>query len=307
MVIIKGYDKTMNLQAIKYLAALAKYHHFGKAAAACFVSQPTLSMQIKKLEEELNVQLLERTNKSVRLTEIGAIMAKRALTILQEITHMQDEAKAMCDPYSGQIRLGFIPTLAPYILPHLIPNITTAFPNLKYYLVEMQTAILLEQLKCAEIDAAILALPILEKDLVVAPLFEEKFLLAVPANHPLAKRKTVSEKDLLNKDLLLLTEGHCLREQALDFCNHIGANEVKDFRGTSLETLRHMVSADMGITLMPKLACKKNDGVRYIPFDAKKPPLRKLGLVWRKTTPKNLLLKEMAMVIKKILTTIKST
>lgn len=289
----------MNLQSIKYLAALAEHYHFGKAAAACFVSQPTLSMQIKKLEEELQVQLLERTNKSVMLTEIGTIMAQHARNILQEIVHMDEQAKAVRDPYGGSIRLGLIPTVAPYLLPRILSDITAAFPRLKYYLIEMQTAILLEQLKSAKIDAAILALPILEKNLTIEPLFEEEFLLAVPANHLLAKCKAVSEKDLHHKDLLLLEEGHCLREQALDICHRTHAHEVKDFRGTSLETLRYMVSAGMGITLMPKLACSKNEGVCYIPFDSKKSPVRTLGLVWRKTTPKHELLKEMALIIKK--------
>lgn len=291
----------MNLQAIKYLVALAEYRHFGKAAAACFVSQPTLSMQIKKLEEELDVQLLERTNKSVMLTEIGVVMAQHARNILQEIAQMDDQAKAVRDPYGGNIRLGLIPTVAPYLLPGIMPGITAAFPRLKYYLIETQTANLLEQLKDAKIDAAILALPILEKNIIVEPLFKEEFLLAVPINHPLAKRSSVSEKDLRNRHLLLLEEGHCLRDQALDVCNRVHAAEVEDFRATSLETLRHMVSAGMGITLMPKLACRKNDGVCYIPFD-KKPPLRKLGLAWRKTSPKNALLKEMAEIIRKILT-----
>lgn len=283
----------MNLQAIKYMAALAQYQHFGKAAQACFVSQPTLSMQIKKLEDELGVQLLERTNKSVMLTAIGATLCQHAETILQEISHMYDAAKVAKNPYGGEIKIGIIPTLAPYFLPLAVPKWQAAFPNLTYYLREEKTTQLLEKLSQGKLDAAILALPVNNGDFAMSSLGEEEFLLAVPTSHLLAKRKTIKEADLQQESLLLLEDGHCLREQALAICHTTKSVEIRDFRATSLETLRHMVAAGVGITLMPKLAARNNDNVCYIRFSGKK-PTRKLGFLWRKTTPKAALLRDIA-------------
>ena len=290
----------MNIQSIKYLAALAKYSHFGKAAKACFVSQPTLSMQIKKLEDRLEVQLLERTNKSVKLTEIGALMAAHARAILLEMDAMREKAQAAKDPYSGKVKIGIIPTVAPYLLPLLIPKLTQIFPKITYHLLEAQTHSLLEALKLGTLDTAILALPVTDAHLITSAFFTEEFLLATPSGHILSKQKIVKMADLKDEDLLLLDDGHCLREQALTVCHQARAQEMKEFRATSLETLRHMVAAGVGVTLIPKLASRKSDGVAYIPFGNPK-PARTLGLVWRKSTGRSLLFNDLAQQIKKIM------
>ncbi len=293
----------MNIQSIKYLAALEKYSHFGKAAKACFVSQPTLSMQIKKLEDRLGVQLLERTNKSVRLTEIGILMAEHARNILQEMEAMREKAQAAKDPYSGQIKVGIIPTVAPYLLPLIIPKLSKYFPKITFHLYEAQTFQLIEELKKGSIDTAILALPMKnDPHFSSSTFFEEEFLLAVPSNHSWSKLKSIKTSDLANQRLLLLNDGHCLREQALSFCFQTQAVEMENFRATSLETLRHMVAAGVGITLIPKLAYRKGDGMNYIPFSDSK-PTRNLGLVWRKSTGRFLLLNDLAKQIKMILQT----
>lgn len=289
----------MNTRDLKYLVALADLRHFGKAALACFVSQPALSMQIKKLEESLGVQLLERTNKSVMLTAIGSNIAERARFILSQIEEMRDTAKLAKDPYTGELKLGIIPTLAPYLLPHIIPVLSKKFPKLSFYLVEEQTHLLVKKLKEGNLDAAILALPVTEADLMSALLFEEDFLLAVPNNHPFANKKIIKSTDLANKNLLLLEDGHCMREQALAFCHRIQATETQNFRATSLETLRHMTAAGVGITLMPKLACRTDDGISYLSFGKPK-PTRSIGLCWRASTAKKILLEDLASQIKKI-------
>lgn len=279
----------MNLQVMKYLVALAEHRHFGKAAAACFISQPTLSMQIKKLEGELNVQLLERTNKSVMLTDVGMRMAGHAKNILAEVAQMREQAKIALAPEAGEIKIGIIPTLAPYVLPRVIPRLTKVFPKLEYYLLEAKTTSLLEQLVMGQLDAAILSLPVENDNLVSYPFWSEEFLLAVSKRHPLAECHAVRSDVLAQANVLLLEEGHCLRDQALAVCQQLGDTAARGFRATSLETLRHMVAANVGVTLMPKLACDNNEAIRYIPFSGKKPQ-RQLAWLWRKTTPKAALL-----------------
>lgn len=290
----------MNIRDLKYLVALAECRHFGKAAKLCFVSQPTLSMQIKKLEDYLGVKLLERTQKSVLLTNIGNVVAERARIILQQVDELRDVAKLAKDPYQGEVKIGIIPTLAPYLLPPIIPRLAKKFPQLQIYLVEEQTALLLEKLKQGKLDAAFLALPVTEKDFIATPLFAEEFVLAVPGHHTFSKRKNIKQTALADKTLLLLTEGHCMREQALAVCHSAQAKENKSFRATSLETLRHMVATGAGITLMPQLACKTTDGVAYVPFIAPQPS-RTIGLLWRATSAKAALFKDIAQHIKLIL------
>ncbi|MBS0349566.1 MAG: LysR family transcriptional regulator [Proteobacteria bacterium] len=291
----------MNIQSIKYLSALAKYHHFGKAAKMCFVSQPTLSMQIKKLEDRLGVQLLERTNKSVRLTAIGATMAQHADSILNELSAMQEAAKGAKDPYKGLLKIGIIPTLAPYLLPCVVFKLKNKFPHLTYYFLEKQTEHLIEDLNQGKLDVAVLTLPVQASHFASAEFFKEEFLLAVPMNHRWANRKMIKASDLQDQELLLLDEGHCLREQALIFCSQRNASETKDFRATSLETLRHIIAAGVGMTLIPKLACRKNDGISYIPFSSVNKPSRSLGLVWRKSAKKDLLFTHFAAFLQEIL------
>lgn len=282
----------MNLQSLKYLAAVAEHRHFSKAADVCCISQPTLSMQIKKLEDQLGVQLIERTNKTVLMTDIGMQVAERAQTILNEIEQIRQTAKTAKNLYSGEIKIGIISTLAPYLLPLIIPKLSQHYPQLTLYLIEGQTTQLVEKLKRGELDAAIMALPFAEESFTSTLLFEEKFLLATSKTHPLAKRKTIKQQDLRDQIVFLLEEGHCLREQALEICHALKASEVKNFRATSLETLRHMVAAGAGVTLMPKLACRFNVAdVTYIPFSSPQPK-RLLGLFWRNTVMKEALLKE---------------
>jgi LysR family hydrogen peroxide-inducible transcriptional activator len=290
----------MNTRDLKYLVALNDHHHFGKAAEACFVSQPALSMQIKKLEETLGVKLLERTNKSVLLTNIGLVITAQARRILQQIEEMHDFAKLAKDPYSGEFKIGIIPTVAPYLLPLIIPSLAKKFPKISFYLVEEPTAILIEKLKLGKLDAAILALPVDEASFATSLLFEEEFLLAVPNTHPLKNRKVIKPTDLDNQNVLLLEEGHCMRQPTLTLCHKMNAVETQNFRATSIETLRHMVAAGNGVTLMPKLAYQLNDGISYIPFGSPK-PVRSIGLYWRLSTVKKALLEELAIQMKQII------
>ncbi len=287
----------MNIRDLKYLVALKEHGHFGKAADACFVSQPALSMQIKKLEEYLGVQLLERTNKSVMFTAIGETMLERARLILQEADAMKTIAREEADPLGGELHLGIFPTLAPYLLPHVTPTFNKKLPRLSIFLVEEKTGVLLQKLQQGKLDAAIIALPVQDGNLISVPLFEEEFLLAVHNKHDLAKRKMIKPADLADETLMLLEEGHCLRDQALSFCYRTRASEDMSFRATSLETLRHMVASGLGMTLMPKLASHGKDGVTYIPFKSPKPS-RTIGIVWRATAAKQAAINEIAALLR---------
>lgn len=273
----------MNLRDLQYLVSVAEHCHFGKAAKESHVSQPTLSMQLKKLEEYLGVQLIERTNKQVMMTSIGQEIALRARQILEDVTDLREAAKAAQDPFIGDFRLGAFPTLAPYALPLVVPPIHKKLPKLRLLLIEEKTEVLLERLRAGTIDAALLALPILGDGLETIPLFDDPFLLAVPEGHKLSRQTTINLNDIQNEQLLLLEDGHCLRSQALEVCRLMGASESQDFRATSLETLRQMVVANVGITLIPKLAVKKDQGIVYIPFNDPV-PLRSIAMVFRKTS-----------------------
>lgn len=297
---IKRHIANMNIRDLKYLVALADHRHFGNAAEACFVSQPALSMQIKKLEEVLGVQLIERTSKSVRLTEIGHSLTQHAREILHRVEMMKEVAKQSKDPLSGEFQLGIIPTLAPYLIPHIIPSLLKTFPKLTIYLIEEQTANLVNKLRHGKLDAAILGLPLPNHDFITTPLFEEEFLLALPSNHALSKRKHIHLTDLENSALLLLDDGHCMRDFALELCYRAKASEAKGFQATSLETLRHMVACQVGMTLMPKLSYKANDGVCYVSFNPPK-PARIVGMAWRSSSAKKILLTKMVDEIRKLM------
>lgn len=288
----------MNIRDFKYLIAISDYGHFGKAAEACFVSQPALSMQIKKLEETLGVVLIERDNKHIYFTEIGKLIVQQAREIIERVDSIQHIAAQSKDPFCSDLHIGIIPTLAPYLLPLIIPNLSKLYPKLNLYLIEDITPNLVTKLMEGKLDAALLALPI-DSNLVAIPLFEEDFLLATPCNHPLSKYKTIHLADLENKTLLLLEEGHCLRDQALAVCNKAQASEANTFRATSLETLRHMVASGVGMTLLPKLACRGNDGVCYIPFSSPTPH-RTIGIIWRKSSSKKILLEKLSDQIKNL-------
>lgn len=278
----------MNLRDLHYLVALAEYRHFGRAAKACFVSQPTLSTQIRKLEDELGVALVERTPRKVLLTEVGREIVARAHTALNEVEQIRSIAHRSLDPESGTLRLGIIPTLAPYLLPHVMPTIHRRFPRLELLLVEEKTEEVLRRLREGRLDACVVALPVHDESLHVEFLFEEPFVLAAPQDHPLAKRDSLRLNDLVGQSLLLLEEGHCLRDQALEVCHLAGAGEKNDFRATSLETLRQMVAAGVGITLLPVLAGKppmvQTPNVQLVAFAGKRPPSRRIAMLWRKST-----------------------
>jgi len=284
----------MNFRDLNYLVKVAELKHFGKAAQACFVSQPTLSMQVKKLEQELGVVVFERSNKHVMLTPIGERLVQQAKNMLQAMDELHRLAKNSRDPYAKTLRLGVIPTLAPYLLPSLIQHIKTKFPKLSLQLYEAQTSLLVQKLKNAELDLILLALPIEQDGLTSYELYQEPFYLAVPCDHPLATEKKISLKLLAAQELLLLEDGHCMREQALDVCRLAGASEQQNFRATSLETLRQMVNIGSGITLIPKMAVRDDDKkVVYLPF-LEPEPIRQIGLVWRSTSVEKELFTELA-------------
>ncbi|MDE1894170.1 MAG: LysR family transcriptional regulator [Xanthomonadaceae bacterium] len=292
----------MNLRDLQYLVALAEHRHFGRAAEACFVSQPTLSTQIKKLEDELGVPLVERTPRKVLLTEVGRDIAIRARDVLGGVEQIRAVARRTLDPESGTVRLGIFPTLGPYLLPHALPLIRAAFPRLELLLVEEKSENLLRLLREGRLDAGILALPLHEESLHSEFLFEEPFLLAVAAEHPLAHKPGLLKLgDLSNQNLLLLEDGHCLRDQALEVCHLAGAGERSGFRATSLETLRQMVAANVGITLLPVTAVKPPvapvEHLHLIEFKGR-PPSRRVAMVWRKSSAMDAFLRRLAEVFR---------
>jgi LysR family hydrogen peroxide-inducible transcriptional activator len=294
-------ESSMNLRDLRYLVAVADHKHFGRAAEASFVSQPTLSTQIKKFEEELGVSLIERNPRNVMLTEVGEAVVARARVVLREADEIRNIARRAMDPESGTIKLGIFPTLGPYLLPHVVSHIVARFPKLELMLFEEKTGVILKKLHDGELDAGILALPVHDDSLHVEFLFEEPFVLAVPRTHALAKARKIKLADLANERLLLLDDGHCLRDQALEVCQLAGAGERAGFRATSLETLRHMVSANVGITLLPTLAvhppAPDNPGISLVPF-ADPPPHRRIAIVWRRTSALNAFLYQLAPLLK---------
>jgi LysR family hydrogen peroxide-inducible transcriptional activator len=282
----------MNLRDLKYLISVAKEQHFARAAEKSFVSQPTLSMQIKKLEDELGVQIFERSQKKFLITKIGEEIIKKAEIILREAEEIKNLAQNSKDPFSGEIRIGAFPTLASYFFPKVVGKISKKFPKLKLLLVEEKTETLLQKLKNGEIDAALIAIPCDDFGLEHQKIFEEDFLLAVSQNHELAKKKKIDKKEFRKKELMLLEDGHCLRDQALEACSMLGAFENQDFRASSLETLRQMVIAGVGITLIPEIAVKKEDKISYLRIV--NAPKRRIGLYWRKSSARKKLFEEIA-------------
>ena len=293
----------MNLRDLKYLVALADHKHFGRAAAACYVSQPTLSTQIKKLEDELGVPLVERAPRKVMLTPAGRDAAERARRIVAEVEQMKEAARRSQDPEAGTVRLGMFPTLGPYLLPHVVPRIRARFPHLELLLVEEKSDVLLSRLREGKLDAGLLALPVADDQLHTEFLFEEPFVLAVPESHPLAQRGSLTLAELSHQQLLLLEDGHCLREQALDVCRLSGANEKSEFRATSLETLRQMVAAEVGITLLPTLAVKppvaRSPNIHLLGFSDSHPS-RRIAMVWRKSSAMSGFLQVFAQVCREL-------
>ena len=277
----------LKLKDLRYLVAVADQRHFGRAAARCFVSQPTLSSQLKKLEQSLGVQLIERAPNSVSLTAAGEAIVARARRILEATDEVVTLARSQHDPLAGRLRVALLPTIGPYLLPRVAPAVRKALPRLELHLYEYQTAPMLQKLHAGELDVGILALPVDTAGLEARELYREAFSVALPEHHPLAARHSVRVADLKGEKLLLLEEGHCLRDQALEVCSRAGVHEQQDFRATSLETLRQMVASGAGITLLPELAgrgaYRNARGLVLRPF-AKPAPVRQVGALWRKSS-----------------------
>lgn len=279
----------MNLRDLEYLVAVADHRHFGEAAAASFVSQPTLSTQLKKLEAELGVELIERNPRHVTLTTAGERVVSEARAVLERVASIRTIARAASDPASATVRLGLFPTIAPYLLPHVVPQIRAAYPHLELLLTEEKTGVLLDRLRDGKLDAAVLARPVRDEQLNEQVLFREDFVLAVPASHPLAASPgPVSPAVLADEQVLLLEEGHCLRDQALEVCHLAGAAERTGFRATSLETMRQMVAAGVGVTLLPMLAVQppvpQSPDVAIVRF-SEPVPRREIAMYWRRSSP----------------------
>ncbi len=293
----------MNIRALQYFIALAELRHFRKAAERCHVSQPTLSTQIRKLEEQLGNDLIERNSRQVLLTPLGEKVLERARVIVGETQAIRQMARDADDPYSGTLSIGVFPTLAPYLLPHVIPNIRKQFPKLTIRLFEEKTEQVMTMLMDGTLDAILLAPPIDDDQVHVEPLFSEPFVLVAPNDHPLSKKQRIRSEDLKTQKLLLLEDGHCLRDHALAVCQLSGAIERLDFQASSLETLRYMVAAGSGITLMPILATKPPvtaiENVTVRPFEAPTPQ-RTIAMAWRKSSLREELLLAVSAVFKAI-------
>ncbi len=284
----------MTLIELKYVIAVARERHFGRAAEACFVSQPTLSVAIKKLEEELGVSIFERGGTEVAITPIGQRIVSQAQKVLEASAYIKEIARQGHDPLDGPLRVGVIHTIGPYLLPKLVRKQLELTPQMPLILQENFTVRLLELLRLGEIDCAIMALPLPDSGLEVVPLYHEDFVAAVPINHPWAELNTLKTEELKQETMLLLGTGHCFRDQVLEVCPEMSRMSVSDegvqrsVEGSSLETIRHMVAAGLGITLLPKSAIPENYAddpsplVKYIPLD-EPAPFREVVLVWRRS------------------------
>ena len=286
----------MNLRDLEYFVAVAEYGHFGRAAQQCHVSQPTLSAQLKKLEQQLNVVLFERSHKHVMLTEAGQQLLPYARRVLAQTQEMSVLAEHLQQPLAGQLRLGLIPTIAPYLLPRITGALSQALPEVTWYFEERQTEAGIERLLQGELDALVLAKLHEVPHTLHLPLYYEPFWLAMPAKHPLAQQKTITLDAITHERILLLEEGHCLREQTESFCRWL-VDQPQTFAGTSMETVRHMVAAGMGITVVPEYAVIPAENVTYRPFTVPQPG-REVILLCRDTYPKMTLLKALQKVIR---------
>lgn len=275
----------MNLKDLKYLVAVQNCKHFGNAADVCCVSQPTLSIQLKKLEDALGVKLFERSNKSVHITPVGKLIANKAQEILQRQEDIKGIADHFRDPYTGEFVFGAFPTLAPFLFPKIIPKLAQTLPEIKLFLIEERSETLINKVNGGEIDFALLAQPVHEKRIKQRTLFFENFYVAVSDLNPLSKEKEISLEHLRAEKLLLLEDGHCLSDQALEVCLWDEAFNQVNFRATSIETLRQMVAANLGITLIPKTAIgHQSAGIKYIPL-AHRTAGRTVSMIWRNFSP----------------------
>jgi len=293
----------MNLRDLKYLVTVADTHHFGQAAELCFVSQPTLSGQIKKLEAELGVSLFERSKRSVQTTELGEAIVLKAREILEQAEALRQLARSHQDPLVGPLRMGAIPTLSPYLMPLILKPLKESYPQIKLVLSEEQTQTLLQRLAKYEIDAALLATPVNEAEFISMALFNEPFWLALPSEHSLVKKEKITQADLDNTDLLLLAEGHCLADQVMQVC-HIrersAQGDLADLRAASLETLLQMVATGSGSTLLPALALNSISlkGKGIVLKELQLPDTyRQISLVYRRTFPRRKVLEVFAQLV----------
>jgi LysR family hydrogen peroxide-inducible transcriptional activator len=283
----------MTLTELKYIVAVARERHFGRAAETCFVSQPTLSVAVKKLEEELDVKIFERGSAEVSVTPLGEQIVRQAQQVIEQAQSIREIAKLGKNPLQGPLRLGIIYTIGPYLLPDLVRQAIDRVPQMPLLLQENFTARLLEMLRAGELDCAIMAEPFPDTGLALAPLYDEPFVAAVPAGHPLARRKRISAEELKDETLLLLGTGHCFRDHVLEVCpeyarfagNALGMR--KSFEGSSLETIKYMVASGMGVTVVPQLSVPHDaqPHIRYIPF-SQPAPTRRVVLAWRRSFPR---------------------
>ncbi|OYD25433.1 DNA-binding transcriptional regulator OxyR [Oceanimonas baumannii] len=293
----------MNLRDLEYLVALAEERHFRKAAEKCFVSQPTLSGQLRKLEDELGVLLMERTSRKVLFTPAGDAITAQARRVLAATKELRDIARTFTEPMSGELHIGLIPTVGPYLLPHIIPALKQHFPELHIFLYEAQTQVLLKQLADGDLDCLILAQLDGMDNFGSMHLYDEPMLLALPAGHRWADRDEIGLGELKGEKLLMLEDGHCLRDQAMGFCFAAGIGEDSHFKATSLETLRNMVAAGSGLTLIPQLAVNghpENASVHYLKVTDPQ-PRRSIALLHRAHSVRRPCFNEMARVISRLL------
>ncbi|MDD2885762.1 MAG: LysR substrate-binding domain-containing protein [Dechloromonas sp.] len=281
----------MTLTEMRYLVALARERHFGKAAEACHVSQPTLSVAVKKVEGQLGAALFERTASDVRITALGERIVTQAKRVLDEAVKLEEIAESTGDPMTGQLRVGIIYTIAPYLLPQLIPALNRQAPKMPLFLKEDFTANLIPALKAGELDVIIIALPFVEPGLVAQAVYDEPFRVVVPANHPWRQRQDIPAEELDGQNLLLLGQGNCFRDQVLESCPRLTGPDALEhaLEGSSLETIRYMVASGAGVAVMPSTAADplidKETMVKVLPF-AGHSPSRTVGLVWRVTYPR---------------------
>jgi LysR family hydrogen peroxide-inducible transcriptional activator len=285
----------MTLNELRYVVALARERHFGRAADACFVSQPTLSVAVKKLEDELGVSLFERATGEVAITEIGAAVVARAQRVLEEAEGLQAVARSGRDPLLGPLRIGAIYTVGPYLLPRLVPALNHSAPSMPLIIEENFTAVLADRLKRAQLDLIVISLPFDEPGIQTLPLYDEEFVVLLPGSHPWAARESIEAEDLADERVLLLGPGHCFRDQVLEVCPQCinGADHAdglgRNLEGGSLETIRCMVASNVGITVLPMSAAREDRlGGQVVcarPF-AGHPPTRCVALAWRKSFPR---------------------
>lgn len=283
----------MTLTELRYIVAVARERHFGRAAEACFVSQPTLSVAVKKLEDELGLTLFERGPGEVSVTPAGRRIIEQAQRVLEEASRIRELAAAGKDPLAGPLRLGAIYTIGPYLLPKLIPILRRTAPAMQLLIQENFTHRLSEELRSGEVDVILVALPFEAPGVMTRPVYDEPFMVAVPKGHPWENRKRITSEELTNESLLLLGEGHCFRDQVLDICHTVRSRErsplARTVEGGSLETIRQMVAGGVGVTVLPATSTATSGGssdlIRILPF-ARPAPTRRVGLAWRRSFPR---------------------